>query len=244
VCNRPLQELSRIPVCRECLREPEPLIAEHFCTSCRTPFLNHYPLDENGQCPMCRLGLRGFDAAYAFGAYEGTLRKLIHLFKYSRIAPLAQPLGRMMAGALPRDERYDAIVPLPLHWLRRWGRGFNQSKLLAEELARRSGVPVLEPVRRKRATSSQAGLSNSARRTNVRGAFEIKKPNQVAGRRILLVDDVMTTGATASACGQALKNAGAKYVALLALARVDRRYTAVSMEQQVGGRNSKARGAG
>ena len=161
--------------------------------------------------------------AYCFGAYEGTLRELIHLFKYGRMKPLAGTLAGYLASALPRDQQFDAVVPMPLHWRRRWQRGFNQSELLARRTARRCGIPMVNAVRRTRATAAQAGLSNARRRENVTGAFHVKKPNTVEGRRILLIDDVMTTGATASACALALKRAGAGSVTLLALARVDRR---------------------
>lgn len=226
ICNRPLDGYTRVPVCEACLREPEPLAADYFCTVCRTPFLNPHPLDAAGRCGPCRLGLRGFDAAYCFGAYEGVLRDLIHLYKYAGMRPLAKPLGDLLGAALPRQERFDVVVPVPLHWRRRWSRGFNQSELLARAAARRSGLPMCRPVRRTRATEVQAGLSNSRRRQNVTGAFRVTRPGQVAGRRVLLVDDVMTTGATAGACAAALKRAGARSVALLALARVDRRFGA------------------
>jgi ComF family protein len=180
-------------------------------------------LDENGICPLCRLGLRGFDAAYSFGAYDGVLRELIHLFKYGRIRTLAKPLGNHLALAIPREQRFDLIVPMPLHWRRRWQRGFNQAELLAREIARRCSLPVVSSVRRVRATPAQAGLSNSERRRNVSKAFAVRRKRLVEGRRVLLIDDVMTTGATASACARVLRDAGAKYVALLTLARVDRR---------------------
>jgi ComF family protein len=132
-------------------------------------------------------------------------------------------LGERLASAIPRDQRFDLIIPVPLHWRRRFQRGFNQAALLAARVARRYAVPVVVAVRRRRATATQAGLSNAKRRANVAGAFEVRRPRAVAGRRILLVDDVMTTGATASACAAALKRAGARYVAVLTLARVDRR---------------------
>ncbi len=185
--------------------------------------MNRAPLDEEGVCPLCRLGLRGFDAAYCFGAYEGPLRQLIHLFKYDCVRPLAAPLGSFLVSALPRSEQIDAVVPVPLHWRRRWQRGFNQSELLARRVAERYGLRVLRALRRKRATASQAGLTSSRRRANVSGAFTVRRRQDVEGRRILLVDDVFTTGATVSACGAALKRAGARRVVALALARVDRR---------------------
>jgi len=161
--------------------------------------------------------------AYCYGAYEGTLRQLIHLFKYSGMKPLARTLAAYLASALPRDQRFDVVVPMPLHWRRRWKRGFNQSALLARLIARRCSIPMVNAVRRTRATAAQAGLSNAKRRENVAGAFRVKKPRAVEGRRVLLIDDVMTTGATASACAVALKRGGASSVTLLALARVDRR---------------------
>jgi ComF family protein len=164
-----------------------------------------------------------FDGAYCFGAYEGALRQLIHLFKYRKMRALEGPLGRLLARALPRDRAFDAVVPVPLHWKRRWRRGFNQSELLARAMARRCGVPVLNVLSRKRATRSQAGLTNAARRGNVSGAFRARRTPSLDGKRILLVDDVMTTGATAAACAGALKRAGARSVTVLALARVDRR---------------------
>ena len=212
-----------VPVCAACLREPAPLSAEFFCLNCRTPFLNSFPLDSQGRCMLCRNGQRGFDEAYCYGAYEGTLRKLIHLFKYSGMRRLAQPLGGLLADALPRDRQFDAVAAVPLHWRRRWQRGFNQSELLGKAIARRRGIPVIKALRRGSATRAQAGLSNAQRRENVAGAFRARR--RVAGLRILLIDDVMTTGATAGACARALKKAGARSVSLLALARVDRRFT-------------------
>ena len=201
--------------------------AEYFCASCRTPFQNGFPLDSEGRCALCRSGLRGFDTAYCFGAYEGPLRKLIHLYKYSSVKTLARPLGDLLAAALPRDERFDVITPVPLHWRRQWRRGFNQSELLARDIARRTGVPVVNALQRVRPTLTQAGLSNTGRRRNVAKAFRCRAGarwvRRIQGKHILLIDDVMTTGSTAAACALALKRAGATRVALLTVARVDRR---------------------
>jgi ComF family protein len=227
VCGVPLKEISRIPVCPECLQSPEPLTAEHFCASCRTPFLNSHPLDEQGRCALCRNGLRGFDAAYCYGAYEGVLRDLIHIYKYAGVKTLARPLGAFLSLALPRDERFDMVAPVPLHWMRHLRRGFNQSHLLAREIGRRCGIPVRQALRRVRSTRSQAGLSNTRRRENVTSAFQ-PRGLRLSGLRVLLVDDVMTTGSTAAACATALKRAGAAKVSLLTVARVDRRFGAAS----------------
>jgi ComF family protein len=226
VCDLPLREISRIPICRECLKTTTPLVAEFFCTSCRTPFLNAFPLDAEGRCGLCRNGLRGFDAAYCYGSYEGVLRELIHLFKYTRIKTLAGPLGDLLSAALPRDERFDVVTPVPLHWRRQWQRGFNQSELLARAIGRKSAVDMVKTLRRIRSTATQAGLSNTSRRRNVTAAFRCRNPRFVEGKRILLIDDVMTTGSTAAACATALRKAGAVRVALLTVARVDRRMDA------------------
>ncbi|HSP68648.1 MAG TPA: ComF family protein [Bryobacteraceae bacterium] len=199
------------------------MTAEFFCAACRMPFLNRFPLDESGRCMLCRLGLRGFDAVYSYGSYEGTLRQLIHVFKYGGVRPLAGTFGRLMAQALPREAGFDLIVPMPLHWFKQWQRGFNQAELLAAEIGRKWNTPVKSIVRRRRVTAPQAGLTNAKRRANVQGAFRIAGGRRVDGLRILLVDDVVTTGATASACARVLKRAGAAHVSLLALARTDRR---------------------
>lgn len=203
--------------------------AEYFCVQCRQPFRNRFPLDEHGRCTACRLGLRDFDAAYSYGVYEGPLRTLIHLLKYEKVRPLAVPLGGLLASALPLETHFDCVVPMPLHWRRRWSRGFNQCELLARELSRRRGIPMLEAVRRRKFTTPQAGLSGAKRRTNVSGAFRGER-RKVKGKRVLLIDDVYTTGATVAACSRALRKAGASYVAVLTLARVDRRVLFAGLE--------------
>ena len=211
-------------MCEGCLAAPEPATVEHFCTLCNTPFANRFPLDEHGVCAACRSGLRSFDSAASFGVYEGTLRTLIHLFKYAGMKPLAKPLGRYLERAIPVDSGFDVVVPVPLHWRKRWKRGFNQAELLAREVAGRRGFKMAQALRRVKASDAQAGLSKTARRRNAQGAFQIRPGLTLAGQRVLLVDDVMTTGATASACARALKRAGAKSVALLTLARADRKW--------------------
>ncbi|MCS7026669.1 MAG: ComF family protein [Bryobacteraceae bacterium] len=128
-----------------------------------------------------------------------------------------------MMKAFPPGFAIDVIVPVPMHWWRAWRRGFNQAELLAKEVSRRAGVRMCRAVRRKRWTPPQAGLSNRARRQNVSGLFEVTKPAEIRGLHVLLVDDVLTTGATASACASALKRAGARAVSVLTLARADRR---------------------
>jgi ComF family protein len=134
---------------------------------------------------------------------------------------MAGPLVELLAAALPRHERLDCVVPVPLHWRRRWERGFNQAELLARGIARKWHIPLVRVLRRMRHTPTQTSLSNTARRKNVAAAFACRRA--VVGRRILLVDDVLTTGATAAACAAALRRSGAARVVLLTAARADRR---------------------
>ena len=224
ICDAPLTGFTRVPVCHDCLNAPAPLEADYFCASCNAPFQNNFPLDANGVCALCRSGLLGFDRAASFGFYDGALRSLIHLFKYSGMRPLAGGLSRLLDLALPIDDRYDSIVPVPLHWRRKWRRGFNQAELLAREVSKHRRIPILNALRRRKQTANQAGLTSAGRRRNIAGAFEARAGLDIRGKRVLLIDDVFTTGATASACALVLKKAGAGTVTLLTLARADRRF--------------------
>ena len=218
-----MQNLSRIPVCPACLALPKPLEAEYFCRACRTPFVDAYPLDEHDLCTVCRESLVNFDAAYSFGSYEGPLQKLIHIFKYAKVETLAGPLSRFLIQALPLDQHFDRVLPMPMHWHKRWQRGFNHAELLAAPIARRYGLKLSNNLRRTRRTKSQAGLTEAQRRENLRDSFKVAHPEELAAQRILLIDDVFTTGATLRTAAAVLKNAGAAYVCALTLARADRR---------------------
>lgn len=173
--------------------------------------------------PPVPLGLAGYDYAYSYGYYEGPLRKMIHHFKYASVDVLAGPLGELMVQALPLDLQVDTIVPVPLHWRRKMWRGFNQCDLLARPLESRLRVPVVQAIRKTRHTETQASSTPGERRSNLTGAFVLAAENIVEGKRVLLVDDVLTTGATVTACSALLRRGGAKSVTVLTLARVDRR---------------------
>ncbi len=160
------------------------------------------------------------------GPYDGAWRRIVHLFKYDRRHTLARPLGALMrtcGGDLLADA--DCVVPVPLHAMRRRSRGFNQ----ATELAARLGPPVVGALRRTRATPPQMALPAADRAANVRGAFAParslirRRPVSVEGTRVVLVDDVATTGATLDACARVLRQLGASDVRALTLARVARR---------------------
>ncbi len=223
VCEAPLTTLTRVPVCDTCLAASHPFEAEIYCVQCRTPFLSRAVLDQQGCCSLCRLGARGFDAAYSSGEYDGPLRKLIHLFKYQGVYSLERTLVDRLSDALPRDQLFDLLVPVPMHWWRRLLRGRNHAENLARALAKRTGIAFSNPVRRKKLTKAQAQVSRAQRRRNVQGVFAVRPAAEVKGKRILLVDDVLTTGSTAAACAAALKRAGAAHVAVITIARVDRR---------------------
>ena len=156
--------------------------------------------------------------------YEGPLRHAIHRLKYGRSEPLGDALGAFLANRLVADEllvgpRPDAVVPVPIHARRLAKRGFNQAAVLAAPVAELLGVPFLpRAVVRSRKTPPQVGLSPQARRANLAGAFAVPDAAAVAGKTLLLIDDVYTTGTTASACARALKNAGALRVDVATLA--------------------------
>jgi ComF family protein len=156
--------------------------------------------------------------------FDDVARALVHALKYGDRLDLAPMMGRWMANAgrtLTADA--DAIVPVPLHWRRQWARRFNQAALLSEVISDASGVTVAHgALKRVKATPQQVGLKQSERALNVQGAFRVlpAKKSSVAGRRLILVDDVITTGATVDACARALLRAGAAQVDVLAFARV------------------------
>jgi ComF family protein len=165
-----------------------------------------------------------YHRARAAVRYDDIARTLVHALKYGDRLDLAPTMARWMASAGHELlAEADAIVPVPLHWRRLWARRFNQSALLAEHLSEASGVRVAHgALRRVKATPQQVGLPKAERALNVRGAFRVPaqgKP-EVDGRKLILVDDVLTSGATADACAKALLRAGAANVDVLVFARV------------------------
>lgn len=223
ICDRPLESFTAAPVCPECLEAPK-AYGGCECSGCGLFFRGAAALHGTGLCRLCRQGVFVFRQARSFAPYEGALRGLIHCLKYNGFRPLARPLAGYLAEVLERLEggSWDLILPIPLHPRRQRERGFNQAELLAARLAKLAGLPLAATdCIRVRETRPQTGLRAAERRRNVAGAFDVPRPQRVKSRRLLLVDDVLTTGATADACAQALLAAGAEGVWVVTLARAN-----------------------
>jgi ComF family protein len=200
------------------------MICDPVCVCCGAPFERASDDAEGGACQRCAAAPPSFDRARAALAYGDAARRLVLPFKHADRQDHAGLLARLMAGAggaLLRDA--DLLVPVPVHRLRLFRRRYNQAALLARELGRISGRPVLlDGLGRSRATDSLGGKTAIDRRAEVADAFTVRpgRLQALRGRRILLIDDVMTSGATARACAETLLEAGAASVDVLVAARV------------------------
>jgi len=223
ICGTPLMEnenYSFCPGCRSrinCVRSPQ-------CTRCGLPFQSTE--DEDHLCEECILSKPFFSTARALGKYEGTLLEAIHLFKYKGKITIGKTLGKLMAQAEYNSlniRDYTLIIPIPLHRKKLAERGFNQSLILAREIAVRFSIPLdFTTLKRNVYTKSQTSLKKNERKSNVKGAFEVKTPGKIKGEKILLIDDVFTTGSTARECSRMLIRHKADEVAVLTLARAVR----------------------
>jgi ComF family protein len=220
LCAAILDETGERIVCRDCLGRLVPRQGP-VCPVCGR-FLES--AGEEHPCGRC-LGARpAFSFHRSCGAYAGTLKDVVLLFKYRKCAPLSRPLARFAETALASEPRLwegaDFLVPVPLHRARRRDRGFNQSRLLARDLAKGRGMKVLGGVLVKvRNVPPQAGLRAAERERNVVGAYAVRRPDRIRGRTLILVDDVTTTGATLRECARVLIRAGAKEVRAITLAQ-------------------------
>jgi ComF family protein len=209
-------------LCAECFSGLSPITAP-YCAGCGVPFA-HGGQAAEALCPRCASRRPAFLTARAALRYDEGAKRLILPFKHADRTELAWPLARQMARAgTPLLARADLIVPVPAHWRRLLGRRYDQAALLARALGGIAGLPVApDLLRRRRRTPPLADKGAAERAATVEGAFALtpRGAARVAGRRVLLVDDVMTSGATADACARALLDAGAAAVEVLAAARV------------------------
>jgi len=203
-----------------------------FCPDC----LNRLPLLHGRRCPGCggehdgvlelcakclAMPGRPWRHAMALMALRDAGQEAIRQFKYGNAPVLARSLAELSAPLLaaPEFSQSDLIVPVPLHFLRLWSRSYNQSELLAREIGRKFSIPCRNALKRVRPTGHQAGLDRAARLKNLKGAFQVRSIPMVAGRKLLLIDDVLTTGATLHCAAEALLAAGAAAVNVFVAAR-------------------------
>ncbi|HZV81350.1 MAG TPA: ComF family protein [Geobacteraceae bacterium] len=219
-CRAFIPEPGQVRLCPDCLENALP-IEGPLCNCCGRPFATAGGIDH--LCGPCTLTPPTFVASRSALRYDKTTRELIHSFKYGYKVMLRRPLGLLAAPHLdPFVAGFgaDLILPVPLHVKRLRQRGFNQSLLLAEIFASRWDIPLSRHnLRRTRWTEPQVNLSAAERAENVRGAFSLAKPEELAGKKVLLVDDVYTTGSTVKECCRVLQNQGGAVAAVLTLAR-------------------------
>jgi ComF family protein len=223
LCAVPVARFQDRGVCQICWQKLLRLrIAGASCPSCGLPYRT---FDDQAAhlCGKCVIQLPAYSGARAFGCYSAELSRLVQALKFEGRQDMACLLSPLLASTFleywsPAD--MDFVVPIPLHPRRRRERGYNQAALLASALARILGLTFLDDALvRKKATLPQVGLSDSDRMQNVRGAFHCARPEKTKGKRILLVDDVMTTGSTVASAAAVLLEAGALRVSVLVLAR-------------------------
>ena len=212
VCDRLLDEPLSGCVCPDCWKSVRS-ITPPLCDRCGDP------LARAAACAGCHGRDQLVQRSRAIGEYEGALREIIHALKYSGRHSIAKPLAALMrARGTDVLGRAECVVPVPLHWRRKYHRGFNQARLLAQHLE----LPVIDALVRRRHTRAQIELAAESRHSNVANAFALRRRHEsmVAGMRLVLVDDVSTTGATLEACAKVLAEAGAHEISALTAARV------------------------
>ncbi|MBV6341652.1 ComF family protein [Candidatus Magnetobacterium casense] len=215
MCLQPSDSISTAPICSRCWSTLRPMTEAH-CSVCCRPLAESSGDDSDVMCQDCRDVRPLYRAAFVFGVYEGVLREAIIRYKFSPIKRLAGPLGDLICS-LPIP-KVDMITAIPVTKKRLIERGFNQTLLLAHRLSEEFGIAVADDAALKiRDTGHQVHLSREERLRALKDAFEVSR--DVRDKRILLVDDVLTTGATVNECTKVLLDAGAKEVYVAVLAR-------------------------
>ncbi len=206
LCGEPTLNRDLSPLCEAC-RATFPPFERRICHFCGVPVPGSL-LDSFTVCRRCVAESLPFDYARAWGAYEGTLRTAIRRFKFDGLRRLANPFSLLMAEATRKSGfgiQLDWILPVPSHPKRTRQRGYDQTLLLARRLSHHLGVPLFTHLRRTRHTAPQFGLNREQRRHNLRDAFQLRREELLAGKSVLLVDDVMTTGATVGEVSRVLR---------------------------------------
>ncbi len=229
LCSELLLTASRLPICAACLESFE-RISGPMCARCGRPFSSPLALQAaQPLCHLCRRDAYAFDAARSFGIYDDRLVQAIVQLKYHALTPLGGWFAERMAelaAAQPEMFAADVVVPVPLHSSRLRERGYNQAELIARPLARRLRLPLRSYLLvRTRPRPEKLKLTRRERWLTVRGAYAMRGAGRIDKLRVLLVDDVLTSGATLDACARALKGSGAARVTALTVARVVSRWT-------------------
>jgi ComF family protein len=222
ICARMLDTGSHIPFCHACVASLTQTLAKPLCEQCGRPVVSNAESTPS-RCHLCRVGTYGFDLARSFGPYSSPMSRAILMLKYGEVTPLGRWFAGHLAGLVKADPdafAADVLVPVPLDSARLRERGYNQAELIARPLARMLGIPFRSYLLvRTRPRPDKLRITRRERWETVRGAYATHKTAQVDKLRVLLVDDVFTTGATLDACSRALRGAGAARVAGLTVAR-------------------------
>ncbi len=210
-------------LCAACNVRLLSLVSLSHCPRCGATLGPNIPARQDG-CWTCDATLPRFEQVIRLGPYTDPLRPLVRGLKYRRLETMYRRLGRMLAGAVAArcpTRRFDLVMPVPMHWRRRFSRGCDHARLLARQVARELDLPLGNELVRVRHTPPQVGLSRTRRIQNVRGAFGLEGSRTVTGTGVLLIDDVTTTGATANEAARALLDGGAEHVTLAVIAKVE-----------------------
>lgn len=222
ICRNPLKREEK-DICDDCWKALA-LLPSPYCPYCKS-FLEDEHEITNHQCAyLSKPKDRRILAVRSLGTFDAYYKKLVHRFKYDKKIHLGRRLAQRLGESISQEKGFagcDMVIPVPLHRARQRERGFNQSEVLAEGISQATGLPLLKDVlKRKKNTKDQTYLNVQQRAENVKGAFVVTQPERISDKKVILVDDVMTTGATLNECARMLQKAGATRVFAATLAVV------------------------
>ncbi|WP_058485998.1 ComF family protein [Defluviitalea phaphyphila] len=216
-CNTIIPIQKEKGICDDC-KKSLPFIKEKVCQKCGKPIDN---IEERNTCFDCIKYPPIYDKGWALLVYEGIVRDMIYRFKYGGHKEYAVYLGVLMANKIKNEnikEKFDLIIPIPMHLKKKRIRGYNQSEELAKIISKQLKIPIdITILTRIKETKPQSGLSITQRKNNLKKAFKIKQNTDLKGKKILLIDDIYTTGSTINTCANILKKKGVKKVCFLSL---------------------------